>query len=209
MSQENKNVLADQQAVVSQHGGSKEIVNRREATQRISELSLALFATPLMAISHQLHKEEILALCATNIPICWRLYFDGHLSEVQHLLFPVHLSQLAALVEEAHFQEQAASLASKAYQPTIMSAATRRPSRTRRDRCTLKTLAEEIRSAIRVLVAASVEERARAISAMGQVDRPCPSPTPGRRSRRIRLPLILPNPSPRRARTTRDPASRR
>jgi len=91
-------------------------VNRREATQRISELGLALFAAPLMAVSHQLHKEEILALCATDIPICWRLYFDGHLSEVQHILFPVHLSQLAALVGESRYQEQAASLASKAYQ---------------------------------------------------------------------------------------------
>ncbi len=114
--QEHKNVLANQQAVVSQQIGSKEIVNRREATQRISELSLALFASPLMTISHQLHKEEILALCATNIPICWRLYFDGHLSEVQQILFPVHLSQLAVLVAESHYQERAASLASKSYQ---------------------------------------------------------------------------------------------
>jgi len=92
-----------------------DIVNRREATKQLGALSLPLITSPLTQAAHLLHNEEILSICVTNIPICWRLYFDGHLSEVHHVLLPLYIPQLAALTNETGYQERAASVASKAF----------------------------------------------------------------------------------------------
>ncbi len=74
----------------------------------------------LVQMGTVLHTEEVLSLSAANIPIFWRLYFDGHLSEVEHLL-PDYLSSLSALAEQPSIhQKQAANLASKAHQLACM-----------------------------------------------------------------------------------------
>ena len=49
----------------------------------------------LVQMGTLLHTEEIVAVSATNIPIFWRLYFDGHLAEVGQAL-PGYLSQLSS-----------------------------------------------------------------------------------------------------------------
>jgi tetratricopeptide (TPR) repeat protein len=73
-----------------------------------------------MRVGALLYDEEILSVCATYIPIWWRLYFDGHISEVQHVL-PDYLARLEILVSQSSsYQQQAASLASKASQLACM-----------------------------------------------------------------------------------------
>src|SRR5712692_4852912 len=47
------------------------------------------FVNPLQRLAqvgNLLHNEEILAVSTTNVPIFWRLYFDGHLAEVGQVL---------------------------------------------------------------------------------------------------------------------------
>lgn len=65
-------------------------------------------------ILHPFQNEEILLTCETEIPLCWTLYFEGHLSAVQRLLFPAFLPQLVALVPDLKLRARAAPLASKA-----------------------------------------------------------------------------------------------
>ncbi len=74
----------------------------------------------LVQMGTVLHTEEVLSLSSANMPIFWRLYFDGHLWEVEHLL-PDYLSSLSALAEQpSTHQKQAANLASKAHQLACM-----------------------------------------------------------------------------------------
>ena len=74
----------------------------------------------LMQVGDLLHTEETLSISATSIPILWRLYFDGHLLQVQQVL-PDYLSQLSTLAEKPSlYQRQAASLASKVHQLACM-----------------------------------------------------------------------------------------
>jgi transcriptional regulator with XRE-family HTH domain len=73
-------------------------------------------------LSHLLRTEELLSIYATNIPICWRLYFDGCFLEADSLLSDC-LPSLATLVLQASpYQKWAASLASKAHQLACMFA---------------------------------------------------------------------------------------
>jgi DNA-binding SARP family transcriptional activator len=95
---------------------SREAVNRLEAAQKIDTTDSALFTTYLTQVPHLLHNEEVLSICATHIPIYWRLYFDGHFLEVKKNLFSAYLPQLTALIREAEYQERAAYLGSKASQ---------------------------------------------------------------------------------------------
>jgi DNA-binding SARP family transcriptional activator len=100
---------------------NREDLNRREATKRISTLASSLLLTvhqpfSLIRAGELLHSEEVLSICTTNIPILWRLYFDGHLAEVRQLLFPHHLPQLLLLVQRPNYRKSAAGLASKASQ---------------------------------------------------------------------------------------------
>ena len=74
----------------------------------------------LVKLSNLLHDEEFLSVCAVNIPIYWRFYFDGYLEEVGNELrgcLP-QLSVLASLLSP--YQKWAASLASKAHQLASM-----------------------------------------------------------------------------------------
>lgn len=67
----------------------------------------------LPTIPHAFHQEEILLICETEIPLCWALYFEGHLSTVQRLLFSTFLPQLITLVPQPKLQKRATPLASK------------------------------------------------------------------------------------------------
>lgn len=70
---------------------------RREALEFLIELPLALMG--LTAIEKRvasLHIEEVIPSYVTAIPACWRLYFDGNITEVEHVL-PSYLNQLSTL----------------------------------------------------------------------------------------------------------------
>lgn len=87
---------------------------------------LSMFAgVPLLGltqVSHLLHYEEILSICAINIPILWLLYFDGHLPEAENMLSSC-LSQLSSLaLQPSPYQKWSASLASKGHQLACMLA---------------------------------------------------------------------------------------
>jgi transcriptional regulator with XRE-family HTH domain len=91
-------------------------VSRRHALSLLARLPVALLGLTLEGSSVPLFAEELLPLCATSIPACWELYYDGHLAEVQKVL-PVYCAKLAALAEQPLPQQrQAATLASQAYQ---------------------------------------------------------------------------------------------
>jgi transcriptional regulator with XRE-family HTH domain/tetratricopeptide (TPR) repeat protein len=63
-----------------------------------------------------LHPEEVLALCASHIPLCWQLYFEGGLAEVEQVL-PEYITRLSDFVRfSSPYQKRAASLLSQAYQ---------------------------------------------------------------------------------------------
>jgi transcriptional regulator with XRE-family HTH domain len=63
-----------------------------------------------------LRVEEILTLCATHIPLCWQLYFEGGRAEVEKVL-PDYITQLSTLARHpSSYQKRAAILLSQAYQ---------------------------------------------------------------------------------------------
>lgn len=79
-------------------------------------VALASPLQELAQIGSLLHTEEMLSISAANIPVLWRLYFDGHLSEVENVLSD-YLLPLSAMAEHSSIhQKQAAILASKAHQ---------------------------------------------------------------------------------------------
>lgn len=98
---------------------------KRATLEKLLGVAGAAFLSPLSGLIHVenlLHDEEILSVCFTNIPIYWRLYFDGHLTEVSASL-PETIRQLARLTEQpSPYQKDAASLASKAHQLACMLA---------------------------------------------------------------------------------------
>ncbi len=100
-------------------------MSRREAGKTIATIGASFLTVPmfsLMQVGAMLHDEEILAICTTSLPILWRLYFDGQLSEVRRIL-PGYLSQLALLVRQpSGYQQRAAHVASKAHQLACMLA---------------------------------------------------------------------------------------
>jgi transcriptional regulator with XRE-family HTH domain/tetratricopeptide (TPR) repeat protein len=64
----------------------------------------------------QLHPQEALLLCASNIPLCWSLYFEGGLAETKEHITS-YIRQLSSLASyPSAYQKQAAGLASQAYQ---------------------------------------------------------------------------------------------
>jgi DNA-binding SARP family transcriptional activator len=112
--------FAVEQHIISLETG-QDNVNRRKATQSISILvgDLLLTNRPMLSLiraGELLHSEEVVSVCTATIPILWRLYFDGHLAEVQQPLFSEHLPSLLVLLENPGFQKRAAGLAAKASQ---------------------------------------------------------------------------------------------
>jgi len=90
-----------------------EAVSRRKVIATLIGMPAAAFGTSQGAL---LHAEEILTLCATHIPLCWQLYFEGGLVDVERVL-PDYIDQLSLLVEQPSAnQQRAAGLLSQAYQ---------------------------------------------------------------------------------------------
>jgi hypothetical protein len=64
----------------------------------------------------RLHDEEVLDICKIEIPIWWRLFFEGHHTEIRKVL-PDYLLRLTPLAERpSRHQKMAANLASQAHQ---------------------------------------------------------------------------------------------
>ncbi len=95
-----------------QDGG--EGVSRRQALVALISTPAAVFSLTQGATN--LHPEEVLSLCASNIPLSWQLYFEGGLPEVEKLLHS-YLSQLTEMAKQASpYQMRTARLASQAHQ---------------------------------------------------------------------------------------------
>ena len=97
------------------HTGDEQLT-RRQALTLLAGLPVALMGVSLPGKTMPLFGEELLPLCATSIPACWELYYDGGTTEVERIL-PTYLSKLSALVKlSSPYYEQAADFASQAYQ---------------------------------------------------------------------------------------------
>ncbi|MGH2497798.1 MAG: helix-turn-helix domain-containing protein [Ktedonobacteraceae bacterium] len=92
------------------------LLSRHQTIVLLAGVPSAIFRLTQSGTSSPLRAEEITALCATYVPLCWQLYFEGGLTEVQQIL-PPYLTQLSHSVQEAAGnQQQIANEASKAYQ---------------------------------------------------------------------------------------------
>lgn len=95
---------------------SGERFSRRQAIAALIGTPAAVFGLKSSGVPSLLHTEEILTLCATHIPLCWQLYFEGGLAEVQRVL-PDYVSQLSALAQQPSiYQRRAAAQASQVSQ---------------------------------------------------------------------------------------------
>ena len=91
-------------------------LSRRQAIAALIGAPAAVFGVAATTQETLLHPEEVVALSMVNIPLTWRLYFEGGLTEVTRIL-PSYLSRLSKLVEQpSPYQQKAAFLASQAYQ---------------------------------------------------------------------------------------------
>lgn len=91
-------------------------VSRRHALAALLCAPAAVFGLTSDGQSTVLHPAETLSLCATAIPLSWRLFFEGGMLDVERLL-PGYLLQLDALMQRSMpHREQVASLASQGYQ---------------------------------------------------------------------------------------------
>lgn len=102
-------------AMVQQQTG-EEKMTRRQALTLLAGLPVALLGLSQEGSQVPLFAEELLPLCATSIPACWELYFDGSRTEVERVL-PIYLSRLTALAQQSSpHQKIAAGYASQVYQ---------------------------------------------------------------------------------------------
>ncbi|MGH2493778.1 MAG: helix-turn-helix domain-containing protein [Ktedonobacteraceae bacterium] len=96
--------------------GKNEGISRRQAVALLLSAPTMIFSTVQGFNRHPLYPDEVLTICRSSIPLCWKLYFEGGLTEVKQVL-PVYLSELSILAaESSQLQQGAASLASQALQ---------------------------------------------------------------------------------------------
>jgi tetratricopeptide (TPR) repeat protein len=103
-----------------QPGASTEIereqLSRRQMIAALIGAPAAVFCARQGDALSLLRVEEILTLCAAHIPLCWQLYFEGGLAEVECVL-PDYITQLSTLTRHpSPYQQRAATLLSQAYQ---------------------------------------------------------------------------------------------
>ncbi len=97
-------------------GDKDKSLSRRHAIMTLISTPAGVLGLTQRNNSGILHPEEILSLCAMSIPLCWQLYFEGGLQEVERIL-PGYLSQLVMLIQSSPSQRlRAASLASQSCQ---------------------------------------------------------------------------------------------
>lgn len=104
------------QVRVEKDGDEDKSLSRRHAIMTLISTPAGVLGLTQRNNSGLLHPEEILSLCAMSIPLCWQLYFEGGLLEVERIL-PGYLSQLVMLIQSSPLQRtQAAALASQSCQ---------------------------------------------------------------------------------------------
>lgn len=110
------------EAMLGQNADHEELT-RRQAITLLSGLPIALLGLTFKDSNLPVFGEELLPLCATSIPACWELYFDGGVAEVERLL-PVYRAKLSVLARNlsAPYHKQAANFASQVYQLSSMVA---------------------------------------------------------------------------------------
>ncbi len=92
-----------------------EQMSRRQVIAALIGTPAAIFCSRQGDNLSLLRAEEILTLCASHIPLCWQLYFEGGRAEVEKVLLD-YITQLTTLARYASaYQQRAASLLSQAY----------------------------------------------------------------------------------------------
>jgi transcriptional regulator with XRE-family HTH domain len=90
--------------------------SRRRAIASLIGMPAAILGAQTNNDLSLLRMEEVLAVCASHIPLCWQLYFEGGLVEVESVL-PEYITSLLHLVRTpSAYQKRVASLLSQAYQ---------------------------------------------------------------------------------------------
>lgn len=93
-----------------------ELFSRRQVIAALIGTPAAVFGARQGDNLSLLRVEEILTLCAAHIPLCWEMYFEGGIAEVEPVL-PDYITQLRTLVRHTSpSQKRAATLLSQAYQ---------------------------------------------------------------------------------------------
>ena len=105
---------------------SDEEISRKQAIAFLVEAPLTVFRFARNRKDLLLYSDEILSLCATSLPLCWQLYYEGGCVELNRILpeYILHLSALAQLPSRQ--QAEAARLASQAHQLGYLLALQRR-----------------------------------------------------------------------------------
>lgn len=112
------------QALVSVQA-EEEQLSRRQVIAALIGAPAAVFCTRQGDALSLLRVEEILNVCASHIPLCWQLYFEGGQLEVERVL-PDYILQLGTLARyPSPYQQRAASLLSQAYQLSSLLATQR------------------------------------------------------------------------------------
>ena len=103
----------------------EEQLSRRRVIAALIGTPAAVFCARQGDTLSLLRVEEILTLCASHIPLCWQLYFEGGQAEVERVL-PDYITQLSTLARHpSSYQQRAASLLSQAYQLSSLLATQR------------------------------------------------------------------------------------
>ncbi len=91
-------------------------LSRRETIKLLMAIPVATFGLTQSDKLPMLQEDEIVSLCAVNVPLAWRLYFAGGLNDVKQLL-PAYITQLSNIaLKPTRYGKQAAALASQAHQ---------------------------------------------------------------------------------------------
>jgi tetratricopeptide (TPR) repeat protein/DNA-binding XRE family transcriptional regulator len=103
----------------------QEQLSRRQVIAALIGAPAAAFCLRQGDTLSLLRVEEILNVCASHIPLCWQLYFEGGQLEVERVL-PDYILQLGTLARyPSLYQQRAASLLSQAYQLSSLLATQR------------------------------------------------------------------------------------
>lgn len=94
----------------------EEQLSRRQMIAALIGTPAAVFCARQGDNLSLLRVEEILTLCASHIPLCCQLYFEGGQAEVERVL-PYYITQLSTLARyPSSYQKRAATLLSQAHQ---------------------------------------------------------------------------------------------
>ncbi|MDQ2887510.1 MAG: helix-turn-helix domain-containing protein, partial [Chloroflexota bacterium] len=108
-----KKDLDEMQQAQNENG---EGLSRKKAVALLVTTPSAIFGLIEDSNDLLLYSDEILALSAVNLALCWQLYYEGGFAELNHIL-PGYTTQLSALAQKpARHQKLAANLASQAHQ---------------------------------------------------------------------------------------------